>query len=493
MIRAVHRSVYAKMVAVLLGLVLFLGASFVLVSLSLTRRWEEEVIQRVNRELAKNLVGQDVLLVDGEVNEAALERVFRTLSLINPSIEVYLLDLDGNVVTHSAPPGHLERERVSVEPIERFLAGEVELPITGDDPRDLEGRKVFSVSPIMVEDRYEGYLYVVLAGEQYDSVVEMVQRNHALRLGLMVVAGALLVALVAGVALFELLTRRLRVLAGEMEEFRDSDFARPTGRTDRRTPEDGDEIDRLGSTFDRMSERIIQQMQKLKQTDALRRELVANVSHDLRTPLASLQGYLETLDLKNGDLDLDTRRRYLRVASSQGQKLSDLVEELFELARLESTEMRPDVEPFPLAELVQDVVQDFQLQAADDGVDLAADLPREVPPVAADIALMQRVLQNLIGNALAHTERGGQVRVRLVHDADTVTVRVEDTGCGIPERDLVRVFDRFYRSGGTETRCAGGLGLAIVKRILELHGSAVETTSTVGEGTAFRFSLPAAT
>jgi signal transduction histidine kinase len=486
------RSLYGKMAAVLLGLLIFLGAIFLLVSVYSTRQYEAEVVQRVNRALAANLVGQDVLLVDGEVNEAALENVFRMLTVINPNIEVYLLDMEGRVVQHSPTLGSLRRDRISVEPIKAFLAEGATLPIVGDDPRSTDEVKVFSVSPIMVEDRYEGYLYVVLASEQYESAVSVFRRSHLLRISLTVVAGALAVALLVGLLLFNLLTRRLRQLTDSVEAFRDSDFSDSavvrTGLADG----DGDEIGRLATTFERMAERIILQVRKLRQTDELRRELVANVSHDLRTPLSSLKGYIETLELKDDRLTSDERKRYLGIARRQSDKLGKQVEELFELARLESKEMKPELESFPIAELVQDVVQEFRLAAEQRNVDLDLSLPGDVPLVSADIGLIQRVLQNLIQNAISHTEEGGSVTVVLAAEARRVVVKVEDTGCGIPRDELVQIFDRFYQAepGDGETRRTGGLGLAIVKRILELHGSAVEAASTVGEGTAFTFSLP---
>ncbi len=486
------RTLYGKMAAVLLGLLIFLGAIFLLVSVQSTQQYEAEVVQRVNRALASNLVGQDVLLVDGEVNENALQNVFRTLMVINPNIEVYLLDMEGRVVQHSAPPGKVLRDQVSVGPIKAILADGAKLPIVGDDPRSVDGVKVFSVSPIMVEDRYEGYLYVVLASERYDSAVSVLRRNHLLRISLTVVAGALAVALLVGLLLFNLLTRRLTKLTAAVDAFRNSDFSDQevlrTGLADA----DGDEIGRLATTFERMRERIILQVRKLRQTDELRRELVANVSHDLRTPLSSLKGYIETLELKDDQLSAEERKQFLSIARRQSDKLGHQVEELFELARLESKEMKPELESFPLSELVQDVVQEFRLAAEQKKIRLDLRLPEEIPLVSADIGLIQRVLQNLIQNAVSHTEEGGSVTVVLSADDQRVAVRVEDTGCGIPRDEMVQIFDRFYQADGVngEVRRTGGLGLAIVKRILELHGSAVEAASTVGEGTVFKFSLP---
>jgi len=487
------RSLYARMVAVLLGLLLFLGAILVAVTFYTTRRYEEEVVQRLNRSLSANLVAQDVLLANGEVNEAALEKVFKTLMVVNPSIEVYLLDLDGHVVTQSVTPNRLKRQRVDVTPLKAFLSANSELPILGDDPLSADRRKVFSVSPIMVGDRYEGYLYIVLAGEHYDSVVQRLRGSQILRLSLGVVATALLVAGLAGVILFNLLTRRLRRLAASMERFRESGFTEPVEISSPRRGA-GDEIDSLVTTFNDMSQRIIQQVRALKETDGLRRELVANVSHDLRTPLASLKGYIETLQLKEVELSETEREEYLGIASRQSERLTKLVEELFELARLESHDMKPELEPFPLSELIQDIVQGFQLEAERKHITLEMERPDEVPLVSADIGLIQRVLQNLIGNALKHTEEGGSVVIDVQPGKSTVEVHIRDTGCGIPEEELVQVFERFYQASGTPDapRRTGGLGLAIVKRILELHGSVVKAASTVGEGTVVSFSLPAA-
>jgi len=486
------RSLHARLVTVLLGLLLGLGAILITINFYSTRRYEEEVVQRLNRGLASSLVAQDLLLVDGEVNEQALEDVFHTLMVINPSIEVYLLDLEGNVVQHSTPPGRVLRNTIDIEPIKAFLADGAELPILGDDPRDEGRHKIFSASPIMVEDRYEGYLYVVLASEAYDSMVKRLQGSQILRLSVLATALALVLAAVAGVVLFSHLTRRLRMLAGVMDQFRRSDFSTPVRLEER--PGGGDEIDTLAETFESMSERIIQQVRTLKQTDELRRELVANVSHDLRTPLASLTGYIETLQLKEGRLTDQERDQYLAVARRQSDRLGTLVEELFELARLESRDMEPELEPFPLPELVQDVVLGFQLEAKKKKVSLNLERPSDVPLVSADIGLIQRALSNLIGNALQHTEEGGRVSVFIEPLVNKVAVRIEDTGCGIPDAELEQIFDRFYqaRNHGEAQSTAGGLGLAIVKRILELHGSAVEAASTVGEGTVFSFSLKTA-
>jgi signal transduction histidine kinase len=227
----------------------------------------------------------------------------------------------------------------------------------------------------------------------------------------------------------------------------------------------------------------------------LRRELIANVSHDLRSPLASLRGYLDTLLLKEQTLSACERRSYLSIASRQTEHLQGLIDELFELARLDFQGYRIAAEPVQLGELAGDVVQKFQLAAQAKGVMLGAEAGAELPFVHADIALIERAISNLIDNALAHTPSGGCVELSLWAERPTqVTVSVRDSGRGIAAEDLPHVFERFYRADKARRRSVGGsgLGLAIVKRIVELHGGQVQVESREGEGARFWFSLRAA-
>lgn len=229
----------------------------------------------------------------------------------------------------------------------------------------------------------------------------------------------------------------------------------------------------------------------MQKKDTLRRDLVAQVSHDLRTPLASLRGYLETLKLKSGTLSPAEREEYLQAALRQSEGLSQRVGALFELAKFDAQETPPQYEPFSIAELVQDVIQKFQPDAEQRRVVLSMTGALDIGWVNADIAMIERVFDNLIENALRHTPSGGQVRVVLVEQGSAIEVRIEDSGDGIDAADLPQVFDRFYRgskAGSGDEHV--GLGLAIVKRILDLHGCEIRVSSECGHGTCFTFVLP---
>lgn len=226
----------------------------------------------------------------------------------------------------------------------------------------------------------------------------------------------------------------------------------------------------------------------------LRRELIANVSHDLRSPLASLRGYLETLLLKEGMLPEADRRSYLEIALRQSQQLQTLISELFELARLDFAGYRIDAEPVQLGELARDVAQKLGLAAQTKEVALDLEIEPELGLALADIGLIERALTNLIENALAHTPAGGRIVLAVHSKGERVAVRVADNGGGIAAVDLPRIFERFYRADKARRRDAqgSGLGLAIVKRVVELHGSEIHVESEPGRGTSFWFELPLA-
>ena len=241
-----------------------------------------------------------------------------------------------------------------------------------------------------------------------------------------------------------------------------------------------------------MASQIRRQISQLEDNDRLRRELVSNISHDLRTPLSATQGYLETLLIRGKSLSSTDRRHYLTIARHHLIRLGNLITDLFELSKLDAAGISPNLEEFPLAELVQDVAQEFQLEAENKGVNLSMALGTGGAVTVGDIGLIQRALENLMRNAIHFTPAGGTVTLSIVESPQALNVAVSDTGPGIPERDLPRIFDRFYRSeSGEEARAdASGLGLAIAKRILDLHNSQIRVTSRVDAGTRFEFQLP---
>jgi signal transduction histidine kinase len=283
-----------------------------------------------------------------------------------------------------------------------------------------------------------------------------------------------------------LLTRHLNYLIQVVRRFQQGDLQA-------RIPvKSGDELSQLSLAFNEMAETLSSNMAHTENIEKSKRELIANVSHDLRTPLTIIHGYVETLLMKENLIDINDRKQYLQTILQGTENLKKLVNELFELSQLESHQRQLNKEPFFINELISDIVQNYQLVAERKGIKLETIVNKKLLPVYADIGLIERVLQNLIDNAIKFTGEGGWVRIELQPDEKQIEVKVIDTGIGIPKEEQPFIFDRYWKMNrGQVTRQQGsGLGLAIVKRILELHGTSIMVDSQVNGGSTFSFHIP---
>jgi len=493
------KSLFARLSLALLTIVTVTGGALFLLELFSTRHYHEEITQRLNASIAMYVTGESQLIEAGAVNTDALETLAQRAMIINPTVEVYLLDTEGRILGHGVPDDAILTRQVDMGPIQKLVSGGARMPLRGTDPLSAR-EKVFSAHPVMQGDEIQGYLYAILGGRKYDELASSIRGSYIQTVSLGAVLAILMAAFLVGLLVFGLLTRRLTRLTAQVKAFTESGFdpamASPMGDAAERKGEQrsGDEIGELATAFGRMSGKIQQQFEELKETDRLRRELISNVSHDLRTPLSSMHGYVETLLIKNEMLSVEERRNYLEITRKHSLRLGRLISDLFELSKLEAASIKPQMEQFSLAELLQDVTQEFALEAERKGITLNVAGDPKSSVVHADISLVQRVLENLLRNAVKYTPVGGSVTVTVRPSPQSVAVSVADTGCGIAEKDLERVFDRFYRSEQDDPAPtdSAGLGLAIVRKILDLHGSQITVSSEIDAGTTFAFDLPVA-
>jgi signal transduction histidine kinase len=494
------RRLHVRAALVSAALLLAVGATMVLLLQHFSAQTALEAGQRMNLGLARSVVEHQppgLLDAEGQPDSARMKELALHVMMINPAVEVYLLDGRGRVLAH-ALDGPSETDPVGVQvdlsPVRRLLspsggAHSVLLPVLGTDPRAPGHANTFSVAAVAQQGGDMGYLYIVLNGRKAQRVAASLSNSDALRaMSVFVVLAVAVSAIVLGVAWHQL-TRPLRRLTDEVKSFREDDGAR--------VPiESGDEISVLRDAVQTLRQRIAQQFQQLEDGDRQRRELVSNISHDLRTPLSSIQGYVETVLLRGDAIDAGARATYLRTALRHVELLSKRVSDLFELSKLDAGRVEPRHETFCLAELLQDVIQNYRLAAQQRGVDLRLSAGSHAQAkVRADIAMIERVLQNLIDNALRYTEAGGAVVLAIENHGAFMQISVSDTGRGIEHRHLPHIFERYWRAGaGDDSRSStsSGLGLAIVKRILDLHGSAVRVQSELARGTRFEFLLPQA-
>jgi len=484
-------TLFARLSVAFLAIILLSGGGFYVVDQFSTQHYYEELTQRLNGSIAMYVTGERTLIRGGVVDSEAMDMLSRQAMVINPTVEIYLLDLEGRIIDHPMPVDSVQTDRIDLVPVRQLIEGKESLPLRGTDPRNLNREKVFSAAEVVDGGVTQGYLYAILGGQKYDELASSIRSSYVRKISLGAMVAIVIAAILVGLLVFSLLTRRLTLLTRSVQQFAASGF---DSAVSVRAATGADEIGQLGEAFSSMADKINEQFQDLRETDRLRRELISNVSHDLRTPLASMHGYVDTLLLKNDTLSSAERRQYLEVARRHTHRLGKLIGDLFELSKLDGDCVKPALEVFSLAELLQDVSQEFELDAKKSGIQLVLDAPQKPVMVRADIGLMQRVLENLLRNAIKFTPAGGEVRIQLAPRGEAICVSVSDTGCGIPGEDLDRIFDRYFYAAlpNANHEASSGLGLAIVKRILDLHGSRITVTSRLNQGTRFEFELPSA-
>jgi two-component system phosphate regulon sensor histidine kinase PhoR len=245
-----------------------------------------------------------------------------------------------------------------------------------------------------------------------------------------------------------------------------------------------------GSPHETGTVAVFHDVTELTRLERMRREFVANASHELRTPLAAIRGFAETL-LNSSDLEAGSVRQYLEVIDRHSKRLGNLVDDLLELSRIESGKTQLEMEVVDVAALAQRIARDNQSRATDKDLDLTTSAHGPIE-AWANATAVEQVITNLLDNAIKYTDPGGVLELEVESEPDQVRVRLRDSGIGIPESDLGRIFERFYRVDKARSRELGGtgLGLAIVKHLLQIMGGDIHVTSEVGKGTEFTFTLP---
>lgn len=485
---------YTKLTVVITSIAFVISLGFLSLALWSNSEYHREVTQRLHHDLAqyildhlsKPLLSNDVSSGELVVHEATLKSIAMNTMMINPSVEVYLLDLNGNLLGHALPEVSVDTQKLAVKPIQDFISSNNGTLILGDNPRSPDQPSIFSASPVLIDNKAAGYLYVILASHEALSLREQVGSSHILRLTVGAAVALALFFILSAFFSFYRITQPLKKLTHTVRSYRKSTLSK-----DDDINKQYDEVDELSHSFALMQQRIQQQFDLLSESDRLRRELISNVSHDLRTPLASMQGYLETLLLKYDTMDDDERRQCVKISHRHSRQLAHLVSQLFELSKLDAGRVEPEFEVFALTDLLFDVKQDYDVVAQKKGVELRVIAPETPILVNADISLIQRVLQNLIDNALRHTPTRGQVSIELASQGEVVSVCIKDNGAGIPETELPYIFQRFYQSDTPQRHQGAGLGLSIVKKILDLHGAIIDVYSDPSKGTRFVFQLSA--
>jgi len=355
-----------------------------------------------------------------------------------------------------------------------------------DSPPDMRGpQRRFPAAPIQLRGETAGVVVIIpVRRPPYPFLREFGPTLTATGLVLLLIGTGTMAFFV-----FQPARRRLRKLEAAAE-------AIGAGDTSVRATEDGgDEVAELAKAFNRMAADLDARVRELQEVDRARRQLLADVSHELMTPLTAIRGYLETLALPEAVKDAETRDRYLTIVTEETLRLEAIIGDLLDLARLEGRGAALQREPVPVAALFERAAERHGPTLTDKQITLNMRVAPGAEQVEGDARRLEQAIQNLVANAVRHTPKGGHIDLSATTESSDgggrVTLRIQDNGPGIPPEHLSRIFDRFYRVDTARDQASGGtgLGLSIVRAIIEAHGGTITAASPPGSGACFEILL----
>ncbi|MCP4991641.1 MAG: HAMP domain-containing histidine kinase [Colwellia sp.] len=486
-------SLYQRLAITLCAAFMIMASLLLCWSNSLLQQSKYQAEQKLHLNLAEHLASDNPLLQDGVYDKSALENLFHTLMILGPAFEFYFLDSQGKILTYSADSNKIKRKSVSLIPLKKLINRPTNMPIFGDDPKDLDKKKIFSVSPIYQGELLQGYLYIIIGGEIYDSILTQVQADKDLqKYGAFVLASLFLLLLIL-LVVFSYFTRPIKELAKQMQALKAVKFDQNKVELKQwRNTSSTNEVQFLGATFSNMVRQMNQQFSLLTENDRIRRELLAHLSHDLRTPLATVQGYIETITIKGDNLSSIDRQGYLVTVQRNVNQLKRLIDGIFELAHLENGQVTVNLETFVIGELLHDILDKFSLQAAEKEISLRLEPQQCQYMIYSDIAKLERIMTNLLENAIRHTDVGGEITMTVMQLSKEIKVTVSDSGSGISKEDIAYIFDARYRASNAREDSIQhtGLGLAISQKLSKVLNSELMVKSELGNGSSFSLALP---
>ncbi len=438
-------------------LVVFTSLWFCLaaVVIALTYNWQKETIelrtkQSLHKELASHMRDDNPLMIGTDYNPKALKSIFHTLMLIGPDFEIYFLDSQGNITTHAAPEGAEIMGKVDLNPIKQFL-NDQPFPILGEDPRNRGEHKVFSVAAIEELGSTVGYLYVVIGSTRHDAIANAQVDTPYIALAGLVLVSILGFALGAYVLVKRSLLNPIERVTKQLQQQAEHDFRLQPDFTNQ-VPE----LVPIAHSYQMMAKHIQQQFLQLEYQSSHRRQSLLQLSHDLKTPLSSVLGYLETWRLQHPESD-----PLIDVAFRNCEKLSTQLHSLLDAARKEAPMPNYEYRPVDLGALMAECAETMQSQFSRKEVVLKVDIDSEIQTVG-DKGLLERLVLNLLENALRHSPIGSEVHCQAHLSEDKS--RIHFTFVNHIEEEA---------EGGSL-----GIGTKIVQSILMLHHSYLETNAT---------------
>ncbi|MFN2438751.1 MAG: ATP-binding protein [Chitinophagaceae bacterium] len=469
------------------SLITILGLLFILLTYFATTHYHQASTQLLNREVAAHIAEFTSPFENDGINKRKADSVFHDAMVISPSAEVYFLDTTGKVIAYHAKEEEIKLQNISLDNIKKYLASQGQEYIKSQDPKDPSDPKIFSAAEVIGKRRKLGYIYVILGSNAYESIMDLLFSSHSSNLAIRTFVIIILLSIIISAVYLNRIKKSFNRMIAVLEKFEHGDY------NARFEIKNQDEFTPVKHAFNKMAVLLSSTINSLTKSEKERKDFIANISHDLRTPLSIARGYTETLLIKKEgqEIGIEQRQEYMHLILNKIQQVEIMVKQLFEISKMEAVEFEPHKEPFVISEIAQETVNTFQLIAEEKKITLECTQCVYHVWVNADIGLMERVIQNLIDNAVKSTPEEGSIQVSIVVDNKDLIFQIENTGNLLPE-DLLQWINDYKGDGNLfNNRPAKlGLGLLIVQKILHMHGSSLKAKAQNGASNIFSFRLP---
>lgn len=478
-------SIFRRFAIIILSLITVLGLLFIVITYLATTNYHQASTQLLNKDVAKHVAKFSTPFTSQGINKNIADSVFYNAMVMNPNVEVYFLDSTGRVIYFEADENEIKERRIDLLPIKEYIASNGEDYIKNIDPKDPATKKIFSVAEVESGNSTKGYIYIILGSEKSQGIMGLLFESHILNLAIKAFIVILILSIIVSLLYLRRMKKNFNQMVTVLERFEQGDYKA------RFAVKQPNELQPVMQAFNKMADLLTASISKLTRAEEERKNFIATISHDLRTPLSIARGYTETLMLKRekGDVTAEEQEKYSQLIYNKMLQIENLVKQLFELSKMEAVEFKPQKEPFIFLEIVQEAVNTFQMVAQEKQVMLKCVQCLYHVWVNADISMMERIVQNLIDNALKSTPEGGCIEAALSSNGNDLIFTIENDGPPLPD-DLLEWVNNFEDGNVLSDKrpLKLGLGLLIVQKILHLHGASLKAKTQNGKN-IFMFSL----
>ena len=462
-------TIFSRISILVFLIIAFLSALFIIITYFASTYFYKSSTELLNRDVAKHIAVFTSPYENNGINKRKADSVFYNAMVLNPSSEVYFLDTAGNVMYWQSPDTTvIQLHKIPLDNIKKFIYSEGATYITGDDPKHADVKKIFSAAQVYKDHRLLGYIYVILGSSAYGNAANMLFSSQVWHLALEAFIVVIILSILISLYYIKRLQNNYKRVIAVLEQYGSGNFNAQFGL------KDSNEFAPITDAFNKMTGMLSISMKKLQKSETERKDLIATISHDLQSPLSIAKGYAETLLIKNDDAESSEHREYLKLIQLKIIQVEKMVVQLTQLSKIEEVNFKPNKEPFVLSEIVQETVSTYQLIATEKKVDLKCVQCQYHVWVNADISMMERVIQNLVDNAIKNTPAYGKVQASITVENDFLIFMIENSGKPLPDNLLSWINGDEEELADRPSRT--GLGLLIVKKILRLHNVSLQAS-----------------